>query len=95
VSIVVILEWDGVVPTEAQYWELTDKMGLREQLPDGCEVHMAAAEPGQTVRVCEVWASEEAHNRFMEKIGPFFQEIGVPPPSKVTTLPAVRYLATT
>jgi hypothetical protein len=92
VSIAVVLEWDGVVPSEEQYWAITDKLGLRDQLPEGCEHHFAALDPGKSARVCEVWASEEAHGRFMEQLGPFFQEIGVPPPSKVTTLPVIRHL---
>jgi hypothetical protein len=92
VSIVVVMEWDEVVPTEAQYWAITDKLGLRERLPDGCEYHVVGVDPGTSVRVCEVWDSEEAHGRFMEQIGPFFQELGVPPPTKVTEVALVRHL---
>ena len=39
-----------------------------------------------------VWESDEAHGRFMEQVGPFFQEVGVPPPSKVTVVPLLRHL---
>ena len=55
---------------------------------------MAGIDPGKSVRVCEVWESEEAHGWFMEQIGPFFQEVGVPPPSKVTVVPLLRHLGT-
>jgi hypothetical protein len=92
-SIVVVMEWDGVVPTEAQYWEITDKLGLREKLPDGCESHAVGLDPGKSARVCEVWESEEAHGQFAASLGPFFQDLGVPPPSKVTIVPLLRHLA--
>jgi hypothetical protein len=92
VSIVVILEWDEVVPDESKYWAITDKLGLRERLPDGCEHHAVGVDAGKSARICEVWESEEAHGRFMEQIGPFFQEFGVPQPSKVTVVPLLRHL---
>jgi hypothetical protein len=92
VSIVVIMEWDDVVPDESQYWAITDKLGTRDRVPEGCEYHVVGVDPGKSVRVCEVWESDEAHGRFMEQVGPFFQEVGVPPPSKVTVLPLLRHL---
>jgi len=92
VSVVVIMEWDEVVPDESQYWAVTDKLGAQERVPDGCEYHIVGIDPGKTARVCEVWESEEAHGRFMEQVGPFFQEAGVPPPSKVTVVPLLRHL---
>lgn len=93
-SVVVVMEWDEVVATEAQYWAITDRLGLREKLPEGCEYHVAGEDPGKSVRTCEVWASEEAHGQFMEKAGPAFQDLGVPRPSKVTTVPLIRHLGT-
>ncbi|MEP7045118.1 MAG: hypothetical protein ABI949_00485 [Ilumatobacteraceae bacterium] len=46
------------------------------------------------MRSCEVWESEEAHGRYLKQVGPFFQEIGIPPPSKVTVVPLLRHLGT-
>jgi len=92
VSIVVILEWNEVVPDESKYWAITDKLGLRDGVPEGCEYHMIGLDPGKSARICEVWESEEAHGQFMEQVGPFFQEVGVPPPSKVTVVPLLRHL---
>ena len=91
-SIVVIMEWDDVVPNEEQYWAVTDQLGARDGAPEGCEYHIVGVDPGRCVRVCEVWESEEAHGKFMEQVGPFFQDVGVPPPSKVTVLPLLRHL---
>ena len=71
-AIVVVLEWDEVVPNEEQYWDVTDKLGTHERVPEGCEYHVVGVDPGKSVRVCEVWESEEAHGRFMEQVGPFF-----------------------
>ncbi len=44
-SIVVVMEWDGVVPTQDQYWAVTEKFGLQDKLPDGCEYHVIGIEP--------------------------------------------------
>ena len=86
-AIVVVLEWDEVVPNEEQYWAVTEKLGTHERVPKGCEYHVVGVDPGKSVRVCEVWESEEAHGRFMEQVGAFFAEVGIPPPSKVTIVP--------
>jgi hypothetical protein len=95
VSIVVVMEWDEVVPNEEQYWAVTDKLGAHERLPEGCEYHVVGVDPGKSVRLCEVWESEEAHGRFMDQVGPLFQDAGVPPPTNVTVVPLLRHLGTT
>ena len=65
------------------YWGITDKLGTVTESPSGCEYHVVGVDPEKSVRTCEVWESEEAHGRFTEQVGPFFQELGVPPPSKI------------
>jgi hypothetical protein len=43
-AIAVVLEWaagDAGV-SEDTYWQMTDKLGLRERLPEGCSYHVAA-----------------------------------------------------
>ncbi len=86
------MEWDEAVPNEEQYWSISDRFGLREKLPDGCEYHVVGIDPGESVRTCEVWESELTHGRYMEQVGPAFQETGIPPPSKVTVVPLLRHL---
>ncbi len=93
-SIVVVMEWDEVVPTQDQYWAVTEKFGLQEKLPDGCEYHVVGIDPEIGARTCEVCDSEQAHGRYLEEVGPSFQEIGIPPPSKVMVMPLLRHLGT-
>jgi hypothetical protein len=93
-SIVVILEWDEAIPDESQYWAISERIDTKERVPEGCEYHIVGVDPGKSARICEVWESEEAHDRFMEKVGPYFQEFSVPPPSRVTVVPLLRHLGT-
>ncbi len=91
-AIAVILEWaagaDGV--NEDTYWQLTDKLGLRDRLPDGCTHHVAAFDPQQGGFITEVWDSPEAFGRFTEERKLPTQELGIADPIRVSVLPVIR-----
>jgi hypothetical protein len=44
--------------------------------PDGMELHVAFAK-GDTLRVLEVWESEDKANAFAERLMPLLQDMGV------------------
>jgi hypothetical protein len=94
-AIAVILEWaagdDGV--NDDTYWKMTDKLGLRDRLPEGCSHHVAAFDPQQGGIVTEIWDSQEAFGRFtQEQQGPAAKELGLAAPTRVSVLPVIRAL---
>ena len=94
VSVATIVEFDGATFSEEQYWAVTDKLGLRNKLPEGCEYHIAGFDPAKGLRICESWNSEEAFVKFSREIlAPACQEAGIPAPSKVTVMPLIRHTA--
>jgi hypothetical protein len=94
-AIAVVLEWaagDAGV-SEDTYWQMTDKLGLRERLPEGCSYHVAAFDPSQGGILTEVWDSQEAFDRFtQEQQAPTAQELGLAAPTRVVVLPVIRAL---
>jgi hypothetical protein len=76
----------AVAPMDAQMYEaVTGKVMPGDQLPDGCQVHIAGP-VDQGWRVITVWESREAFDRFREeKLLPAFQELaggGATPPAQ-------------
>jgi|ERR1022692_5026741 hypothetical protein len=45
-------------------------------------MHLAGSSEGKLL-VAEIWESKEAHEQFMERLGAAFQELNVPPPSRM------------
>lgn len=65
----------GRVPEQGVYDQVTEKVLDGEQLPDGCQVHIAGPD-SEGFRVITVWDSEEQYNRFRdEKLVPAIQEV--------------------
>lgn len=52
---------------------------LGEDLPDGCEMHVAFLGPDGNVRVSEIWDSREQWEAFGEKLMPLLAEAGIEP----------------
>ena len=70
-SIVVI----GRVPSQGAYEGVTSRVMQGDQMPDGCQVHIASPDGGE-MRVITVWDSEESWNEFREqKLVPAIQEV--------------------
>lgn len=90
-AIAFVVEMPGVA--QAQINQATEKLGISESTPpDGLIVHIeATADDGS--RVIDVWESEEAFGRFMEKLGPVLAEVGVPefPPPPMLQVQSVLF----
>jgi len=66
--------------TQAMYDAVIERMGLRENPPAGCLVHMAGPIDGGW-RVVDVWESQEDFDRFRdERLGAALAAEGMPEP---------------
>lgn len=66
--------------TQAQYDAVIQRMGLQEDPPQGCLVHMAGPVEGGW-RVVDVWESQEHFDRFREeRLGAALEAEGMPEP---------------
>jgi len=75
----------GVSPE--QYEKVRDKVGARDNPPDGGQLHIAAKGADGTIRIIEVWDTREQAEAFGEKVRVARQEMGVGGP-----MPPVEYL---
>jgi hypothetical protein len=58
-------------------WEA---LGIAEdELPDGCELHVAFSGPSGDVRVSEIWDSREQWEAFGQRLMPVLGEVGIDP----------------
>jgi hypothetical protein len=61
----------------ARVWEA---LGLREdEMPDGCDYHIAFLSPSGNVLVSEIWDSREKWEAFGERLMPVLSEVGIDP----------------
>jgi hypothetical protein len=75
VSIVVRYQPKGL--TRQQYDEVSRRMeGSGSWPPDGLDMHVLFGDEG-SMRVSEIWDSEEKWRGFRDKIVPVLQEVGV------------------
>src|SRR3954454_10786835 len=73
-----ILDFPGA--TTEQYDRVIERMDLGGKLPPGAVFHAAGATP-ESLRVVDVWESDEAYQRFAgESIGPHTQAEGIGEP---------------
>jgi hypothetical protein len=80
-----VLVFEGV--TEADYWSVNDKLGLKqdsnEGWPEGMIAHAGGPTDGGWV-VIEMWESKAAQEVFMStRLGAALAAAGVRPPSQV------------
>jgi hypothetical protein len=70
----------GVSPE--QYEKVRDKVGARDNPPDGGQLHIAAKGTDGTIRIIEIWDTREQAEAFGEKVRAAREEMGVggPPP---------------
>ena len=50
-----------------------------EEMPDGCELHVAFLGPDGNLRVSEIWDSREQFEAFGERLMPMLGELGIDP----------------
>ena len=83
-SVLIVSEWAREASmSEETYWKITDQLGLRDKLPEGCEYHMSGYSPDGGTILSEVWTSPEAFQTFAEaKLGPASQAAGLAPPRR-------------
>ena len=74
----------GVSPE--QYEKIRDKVGARDNPPDGGQLHIAAISTDGTIRIIEVWDTREQAEAFSEKVRAARQEMGA------GAMPPVEYL---
>jgi hypothetical protein len=66
-----------------QYEKVRDKVGARDNPPDGGQLHIAAKGTDGTIRIIEVWDTREQAEAFGEKVRAARQDMGIggaPPP---------------
>jgi hypothetical protein len=67
--------------TTQQYDQAVERVNqeLGEELPDGCELHVAFIGPDGNVRVSEIWDSQEQLEAFGQRLMPLLAELGIEP----------------
>jgi hypothetical protein len=84
-SVLMVMEWDGV--TREQYDEVKRISNFEGDAPKGGEFHVAAF-TDKGLRVCDVWASADAFQSFVEKrLMPAVKQAGVQGEPKVQIYP--------
>jgi hypothetical protein len=69
---------DNPEGSQETYDKVRERLGLRR--PAGGILHVAGPSPKGGWRVIEVWESEEAAKRFVERLRPAFEAVGAPRP---------------
>ena len=71
-----LIEWPAGERNTSIYDTVAEKMGVRENPPEGCLAHTAGFADDGTWRVFDVWESGEHLDRFeRERLGPALQEV--------------------
>ena len=67
--------------TPQQYDEAVSRVdqALGEDMPDGCDYHVAFLGPDGNIRVSEIWDSREQWQAFGERLMPLLGELGIDP----------------
>ncbi|HSJ73342.1 MAG TPA: hypothetical protein VK904_03420 [Miltoncostaeaceae bacterium] len=74
--VAVIQEWAEGGPDTRNYDAINERMGVRDDLPEGLIVHTAGVTASGGFRVVDVWESREAWDRFNdERLGPAVREV--------------------
>lgn len=94
-SVLVVQQWEPASQvSEVKYWEVTDELGLRDTLPEGCAYHAAGGDEAIGYVLTEIWSTPEAFQEFAQnRLGPVAIRLGMPAPT-VTMVPLVRELRT-
>jgi hypothetical protein len=77
-AVLVIQEFPATIE---QYDQVTEKIDAENNPPDGLILHSGADMGGGTMKVVDIWDSEDAWNSFLEgRLGPAVAEVmGTPP----------------
>jgi len=85
--VAMVQDWAEGGHDTTNYDAITERMGVRENPPDGCIVHTAGALPDGGFRIFDVWESREHFERFLQdRLMPAIQEVAgadAPPPTMI------------
>lgn len=74
--VVVIQEWAEGGDNTANYDAINEKMGTRENPPEGLVIHTSGVTEGGGFRIVDVWDSREHFERFFaDRLGPAVQAV--------------------
>jgi hypothetical protein len=76
-SIVVRFAPESVTPQQYDATEARFNEEFGEDMPDGCDLHVAFIGPDGNIRVSEIWSSREQFEAFGEKLMPFLASSGI------------------
>ncbi len=78
-SVVVRFSPSSVTPQ--QYDEAVSRVNqeLGEDMPDGCDYHVAFIGPDGNVRVSEIWDSPEQLEAYGQRLMPLLADVGIEP----------------
>ena len=82
---------DNPEGSQETYDRVREQLGLKRAA--GGIFHVAGPSPNGGWRVIEVWESEEAAKRFVERLRPAFEAVGAPPPPPPELWPVHNYMA--
>jgi hypothetical protein len=75
-AVAVIQDWAEGGHDTTNYDAITERMGARENPPDGCIVHTAGFLPDGGFRIFDVWESREHFDRFLQdRLMPAVKEV--------------------
>ncbi len=78
-SIVVRFSPQSVTPQQYDASDSRFREMFGEDLPDGCDLHVAFLGPDGNIRVSEIWDSREQWQAFGERLMPMLGELGIDP----------------
>jgi hypothetical protein len=80
--------------TPEQYDKVRERLGLGEGGPPGCTTHIAARGEDGTIRIVEVWDSQEQAAEFGEKVREVREDLGVGggEPPKISYLEVYKFI---
>ena len=79
--------------TKEQYDQVNEKLGVTDDPPQGLLIH-TAEDAGGSMRIVDVWESEDAYNKFNEeRLGAAVVEVMGEAPEGAQPEPEVRELA--
>ena len=82
---------DNPEGSQETYEKVRERLGLESSA--GGIFHVACHSPNGGWRVIEVWESEEAAKRFVERLRPAFAAVGAPAPPPPEFWPVHNYMA--